>query len=177
MQWKDCDFYGSRVYQFALGYNQDKETFEDVLWDSKNDYSYADLVSFEDENEAAAITDKITLYADDKLVWGVEPDGTTVDDAPKTTGSTTTKKSTSNDGTTLWGDANLDKKVTVSDAVAILQAIANKDKYALKAQGAKNADVYDNGDGVTAMDALTIQQVDAQKIKQSDLPVSYAKEK
>ncbi len=177
MQWKDCDFYGSRVFQFALGYNQDKETYDDVLWDSKNDYSYADLVSFADENEAAEITDKITLYADDVLVWGIEPDGTAPEDNPMPTATTTKSTTTAADGDILWGDANLDKKVTVADAVAILQSLANKDKFALKPQGAKNADVYDNGDGITGNDALTIQQIDAKKIKQSDLPVSYAKKK
>ena len=46
MSWQNCDFYGRRVYQFALGYKQDTETYEDVEWDSTNDYSYADLVSF-----------------------------------------------------------------------------------------------------------------------------------
>ncbi len=71
----------------------------------------------------------------------------------------------------VWGDANLDTKVTVADAVAILQAIANKDKYALKPQGAKNADVYANGDGITPKDALMIQMVDAGKLKLTDLPV------
>ncbi len=71
-----------------------------------------------------------------------------------------------------WGDANLDEKVTVADAVAILQSIANKDKYALKPEGALNADVYMNGDGVTAMDAYAIQLVDAGKIKAADLPIT-----
>ncbi|MBR4362389.1 MAG: glycoside hydrolase family 9 protein [Ruminococcus sp.] len=173
MQWKDCDFYGSRVFQFALGYKQDLETYDDVVWDSKNDYSYADLVSFEDVNEAAEITDKITVYAGDKLVWGTEPDGTTANGEEPAPVSTTTKTPSG----VLWGDANLDKKVTVADAVAILQSLANKDKYALKAQGAKNGDVYDNGDGITGKDALTIQQLDAKLIKQTDLPVSYAKKK
>ena len=46
-----------------------------------NDYSYADLVSFEDDNSAAAITHKVTLYAGDKLIWGTEPDGTTAGNA------------------------------------------------------------------------------------------------
>ena len=170
MQWKDCDFYGSRVYQFALGYKQDKETFKDVVWSSKNDYSYADLVSFADENEAAAITDKITLYADDKLVWGTEPDGTTPSD------ETDPVPSASGAGkVTKWGDANLDDKVTVADAVTILQSLGNKDKYVLEPNGKANADVYDNGDGITAKDALTIQQVDSGKYKETDLPVSYKK--
>ncbi|MBP5580535.1 MAG: glycoside hydrolase, partial [Ruminococcus sp.] len=51
-------------------------------------------------------------------------------------------------------------KVTVADAVAILQHIANKDKFELKPQGKINADV-DGVDGITASDALTIQKKDA----------------
>ncbi|MDO4864511.1 MAG: glycoside hydrolase family 9 protein [Ruminococcus sp.] len=74
--------------------------------------------------------------------------------------------------TVLWGDANLDTKVTIADAVAILQSIANKDKYALKTEGAANADVYANGDGVTAKDAYVLQLVDAGKLKAADLPVA-----
>ena len=58
------------------------------------------------------------------------------------------------------GDANLDGKATVADAVAILQHIANRDKYGLKAQGLINADV-DGVEGVTANDALVLQQWDA----------------
>lgn len=60
----------------------------------------------------------------------------------------------------LYGDANVDGKVTVADAVAILQHIANKDKYELKKQGKINADV-DGVEGVTANDALIIQKKDA----------------
>lgn len=75
--------------------------------------------------------------------------------------------------TILYGDANVDGKVSVADAVAVLQSIGNKDKYGLSAQGIVNADVYDNGDGITAKDALTIQQVGAHIYEQSDLPVSY----
>ncbi|MDO4862569.1 MAG: 1,4-beta-glucanase [Ruminococcus sp.] len=65
---------------------------------------------------------------------------------------------------TLIGDANVDKKVTVADAVAILQSIANKDKYALTPQGAANADCSNVGDGITAKDALAIQRLDAKEI-------------
>ncbi len=81
--------------------------------------------------------------------------------------TTTTGSSASTSGTkvTLLGDANLDDKVTVADAVAILQAIANKDKYSLKPQGAVNADCFDPGDGVTGKDALAIQKLDAKEIE------------
>ena len=70
----------------------------------------------------------------------------------------------------LIGDANCDKKVTVSDAVAILQFIANKDKYALSVTGKKNADCYNVGDGITANDALAVQKLDAKVI--SGLPAN-----
>jgi hypothetical protein len=72
---------------------------------------------------------------------------------------------------TLYGDANLDEKVTIADAVAILQHIGNRDKYGLSAQGMINGDV-DGAAGVTANDALVIQKVDANLIKQEELPLS-----
>lgn len=68
----------------------------------------------------------------------------------------------------LYGDANCDEKVTVADAVAILQFLGNRDKYELSDQGKINADVYDVGDGITARDALSIQRLDAGLI--SSLP-------
>ena len=158
ISWQNCDFYGSRVYQFGLLNKMNPETY-DTVWDSANDYSYADLVSFEDDNDASAITDKITLYADDVLIWGTEPDGTS---AGADTSSGTEK--------TLWGDANCDGAVNIADATAIIQALGNKDKYALSPQGAVNADV-DGSVGVTGLDAVIIQQVEAKMIKQSDLPL------
>ncbi|MDE7364448.1 MAG: glycoside hydrolase family 9 protein [Ruminococcus sp.] len=158
ISWQNCDFYGSRVYQFGLLNKMNPETY-DTVWDSANDYSYADLVSFEDDNDASAITDKITLYADDVLVWGTEPDGTSA-------GTNTP----SGAGKILWGDANCDGAVNIADATAIIQALGNKDKYALSPQGAINADV-DGSVGVTGLDAITIQQIEAKMIKQSDLPL------
>lgn len=70
----------------------------------------------------------------------------------------------SGDISDLLGDANTDQKVTLADAVAILQSIGNKDKYELSEQGAKNADCFDPGDGVTPKDALAIQHLNAKLI-------------
>ena len=70
-----------------------------------------------------------------------------------------------------YGDANLDGEVTLADALAILQYVANSEKYPMSDEAIRNADVYDNGDGVTAMDALTIQQRDAKMI--TKLPYSF----
>ena len=85
--------------------------------------------------------------------------------APTTQATTTvTTAGTTEGGSTLEvslkGDANVDGKVTIADAVAILQSIANKDKYELKPQGKVNGDV-DGTAGITANDALTIQKFDA----------------
>lgn len=74
------------------------------------------------------------------------------------------------DLTDMYGDVNLDGKITVSDAVAVLQYIANKEKYALKEQAIKNADV-DGQKGITGGDAVVIQKVDAGLLRVSDLPL------
>ncbi len=63
----------------------------------------------------------------------------------------------------LPGDANLDAKITIADAVAIQQYLANSVKYPLTEQGLINADWFNSGDGVTGADALKIQQMDAAK--------------
>ena len=47
----------------------------DGVWDPSNDYSYKDL----DRNMAE--TQYITMYDGDKLIWGIEPDGTTPESA------------------------------------------------------------------------------------------------
>ncbi len=85
---------------------------------------------------------------------------TTTTTAPPVTTTTTTTTEGGN-VSKLKGDANLDGKVSVVDAVAILQSIANRDKYELKPQGKINGDVDGDGDGITGADALKIQKLDA----------------
>ena len=75
------------------------------------------------------------------------------------------------DQPTLLGDANVDDKVTISDAVAILQSLANSNKYGLKEEGRNRGDCVDRGDGITGQDAAGIQLVDAGVIKQADFPI------
>jgi hypothetical protein len=95
------------------------------------------------------------------------PVTTTTTQAPVTTTTTTTAPHSN----IVYGDVNLDGYVSISDAVAILQYIANRDKYNLNDQQKANADVSGYGDGVTANDALTIQMVDAKVLSRSQLPV------
>ncbi len=62
--------------------------------------------------------------------------------------------------TVLRGDANLDGKVSISDAVRILQYVANSSKFPLDDKAKANADV-DDTPGVTGSDAARIQLFDA----------------
>ena len=75
----------------------------------------------------------------------------------------TTQVSWNYESDALPGDANLDGKVSTADAVAILQSVANKDKFALKERGKVNGDV-DGVEGITANDALIILKYDAKVI-------------
>ena len=77
-----------------------------------------------------------------------------------TTAETTTTETTTTtvESDILYGDANLDGKVDVSDAVLIMQSLANPSKYKLSEQGSKNGDVQGNEDGITSKDALAIQK-------------------
>ena len=58
---------------------------------------------------------------------------------------------------TLSGDANKDGEVKLSDAVLVMQALSNPNEYQLTLQGIANADM--DGDGITPMDALRIQEI------------------
>lgn len=77
----------------------------------------------------------------------------------------TEPSSEKNEKQLLFGDANVDDIVDLSDAVLILQSLANPNKYGLNGsekthiteQGAANADV-EGANGVTANDALKIQR-------------------
>jgi endo-1,4-beta-xylanase len=84
--------------------------------------------------------------------------------------NTTTTTSEIVTGDVVYGDANLDGKVSISDAVAILQYVANASKYNLDDKAKANADV-DGNPGVTGKDAAVLQQVDAGVYDVSQLPL------
>lgn len=104
------------------------------------------------------------------IVYGEVSDSDPKPTKPTET-TTSTKPTTSGEDKTFYGDSNLDGKVSVADAVLIMQALSNPNEYKLKPQGEINADVVGNGNGVTSKDALAIQMVDLKLIAQEDLPV------
>lgn len=88
---------------------------------------------------------------------------TTTTTKPKVTTTTTT---VSKPAVTMLGDANCDNKVDLADAILIMQALANPNKYGiggtaqkpLTKQGYANADVDSSTKGLTGDDALRIQE-------------------
>lgn len=74
----------------------------------------------------------------------------------------------------MMGDADNDGSVNINDAVFIMQSIANPDKYQLSAEGKVNADVVDNGGGITNADALAIQYVESKTITYDMFPITSA---
>lgn len=58
----------------------------------------------------------------------------------------------------LKGDANNDGIIDVADVVAVASYVGNPESNKLDSQGMLNADVHNTGNGLTADDALMIQQ-------------------
>ena len=58
----------------------------------------------------------------------------------------------------LLGDVDLNGVVNNKDAELIMNSIINPDEYKLNTKQKDAADVYSRGDGITGMDALTIQE-------------------
>ena len=77
-------------------------------------------------------------------------------------------------GNAVMGDTNEDKTVNISDAVLIMQSIANPDEFKVSEQGKINGDVIDSGNGLTNMDALAIQYVEIKTITSDAFPMTSA---
>ena len=103
-------------------------------------------------------------------IWWIDCGTFTIDSIKVyTTGGTTTTTTTTTTKTTttttkinassgLKGDANGDGRVDIADVVAVAAYVANSSKNPLSSQQIQNADVHNTGDGITANDALKIQQ-------------------
>lgn len=93
------------------------------VWDSSNDYSIEGLV-----RQDVAVTKKITMYDGNKLIWGIEPDGTTPEDYEESE---------------LKGDINCDGKVDIKDMVMFKKYILGVES--ISQSGYNNADMNDDG--------------------------------
>lgn len=155
ISWQNCMFYGSRVYHWALIGDMD-ENYE-TNWDPTNDYSRTGLKIDEVEE-----TEYITMYVDDELVWGKEPTGGKA--------QTTTPPTTSGTagGKTLFGDVNVDGKVSVADAVLLSRYVSQEAGVKLSSQGIINADCAADK-SVDASDISIIQRYLAGLVKPTEM--------
>ncbi|MCC8135382.1 MAG: cellulase family glycosylhydrolase [Ruminococcus sp.] len=160
---------------------------EEALWQTLDTGKYIGL----DHQKALGNNDTgISLsefYASYAYTEGSNLDGGTILSADDTTTSSTTaateatteatteaiteSSTEATDSDTAWGDANVDGAVDISDAVSILSYVSNVSKYPLTEQGLLNADVNQNGDGISNSDALAVQRYISNVI--SELPESY----
>ncbi|HOC33912.1 MAG TPA: GDSL-type esterase/lipase family protein, partial [Ruminococcus flavefaciens] len=151
----------------------------DKLWDEYGDKLIhgADLETYLKENPDYLGSDGVhpnsegyeamrkywaeTMYENVYKAETPEPVTTTSETTTTATETTTTAAETTTttaESNILYGDANLDGNVDVSDAVLIMQSLANPSKYKLTEQGRKNGDVQGGEDGITVRDALSIQK-------------------
>lgn len=137
-------------------------------WDPSNDWSYQGIEDATDLKKKSSLNPYITMYVNDALVWGEEPDGTkpvpgadlgeTVTPQPPTTSTPEPPKDpATSGGKTLIGDANEDGEVTVADAASILQTLGNAEAFPMSNTGRANGDV-DGEPGLTPSDAVTIMK-------------------
>ncbi len=131
-------------------------------WDASNDPSNKELLNSED----SIVSMHVPVYINGELYYGTEPDGTTADgnssSIPTTTSPTTTATKPATTTTAaeevIYGDANCDGNVDISDAVMVKCYLINNKKFTLSKQGLLNSDVQGSGNGVNAQDAVTIQK-------------------
>ncbi|MCM1132416.1 MAG: cellulase family glycosylhydrolase [Ruminococcus flavefaciens] len=169
-------------YDFVTWDDDKYALFEESLWQTLDSGKYIGLdhqvalgangLSLNDFYATYASSEGSNLdggkKSDGSVVTTDKPADTTTSKSTETTPTTTKTTTTESDPTddkNLLGDANEDGIVDIADAAAIIQHLGNKDKYALSEQGAKNADCYNPGDGVSGMDALAIQKLKAKMIK------------
>ena len=95
------------------------------VWDPTNDYSYTGLT--QGGEDAMAVTDHITMYDGDTLIWGVEPDGTKPDPIVTTTTTTTEQTTTTTTKATMTTTSN--QIIYESEGALLLDAEPEKLTY------------------------------------------------
>ncbi|MBR6385435.1 MAG: carbohydrate-binding protein [Ruminococcus sp.] len=124
------------------------------------------VIAVESNNQEEITTTETTVTTTETTTTVTTAEETT------TTQKITEETTTTPENTIVFGDANEDGNVSVSDAVSILQYLANSEKYPLTTQGKLNGDV-DESEGITGKDAAVIQLVDAGIYSVKELPLRY----
>ena len=123
---------------------------------------------------SAATTTTTSTTTSSTTTTTTETTSTSTSTSSSATSTSTTSDGKATDSVTKWGDANCDGGVDMADAVIILQALANPNKYGVNGTDEKhitelgilNGDVYENGTKLTNNDALSIQKYCLKLIKE-----------
>ena len=133
------------------------------------------VIAVESNNEPEVTTTEVTTLPETttettEITTEETTEITTNETAEETTTAEESTETTPVVPAIFFGDSNGDGKVTISDAVSILQYLANSEKYPLSPEGKVNGDVDEN-EGLTGKDAAVIQMVDAGIYTQKQLPL------
>ena len=140
---------------------------------------YPEVKPLDDEGSSTATTTTTTTTTAKVTTTTTTAKATTTTAKVTTTTKKDEPKTTTTAGdikVTLWGDANVDGDVDMSDVVLIMQSLASPNKYglggseksAITAQGQANGDVDTSSKGITSGDALRIQEYLLKKITSLD---------
>lgn len=150
LQFPGYKFYGTEQFQFALMDTTQNDEFT-FIWDPTNDYSRKELHTNEELgkelNEAPEFVDSITMYAEDKRVWGTPPE-----DAPEPDFVDTDTSEDTPDGV-LYGDVDCNGTVQMTDMILLNKYLMIGEE--ITPEGLVNADVNLNK-AVEADDGLNI---------------------
>ena len=145
-----------------------------VLWSTPGGHYDRDTCKLEDQelkklfNEISGFEPKAASETSTKNTSSATTTTTaeTTTSTDETTTSSVSSTTTALPAVTVWGDTNCDGEVDISDAVLIMQSLANPNKYgiggtdskALTEQGEINGDVDTASKGITTNDAFFIQK-------------------
>ena len=128
----------------------------------------------------STVTETTTTTSGETTTTSSETTTTTSGETATTTSGTTTSTTTTEQyKVTLYGDSNCDGQIDMADAVLIMQALANPNKYDVSGTsegritetGRLNADVEPSVKGLTSNDALAIQLYLLKKIDELPLVI------
>mgnify|MGYP002517853568 FL=1 len=155
--------------------------FETSLWQTSESGKYIGLdhqIPLGVNGTGLSLTEFYDSYAStegsnlDGGTKGNNPVKPTTQATTKATESTKASETTKTSATTtdiIYGDANCDGNVDISDAVLVKCYLINSAKHKMSEQGKLNSDVHGSSNGVNAQDAVTIQKYVLGSIK--TLPV------
>lgn len=135
-------------------------------WNAENDYSNTEILGSED----GVISEYIPVYINGELYYGREPDGAYADGGMTASAKPTQPTEPTTNDDIIWGDTDGSGDVEIADAVKILCYLTDPENNPIEPEAVQCGDVYQNGDGLSVQDALSIQKYLAQII--TELPES-----